>query len=126
MRVWSTDYNNAPKSHSQQSLPCLSRESAFSREKDVLPRIVVYSARATFLHFLARERRGCVFLVLRRGEVGLEVLLLLLLWQVLRRRRRWVILILRLRGGGWLDSTLVCLLLCFRRFGEGELMEEDE
>ena len=63
---------------------------------EVLPRVAVYSAKAAFLHFLARGRRGCVFLVLRRTEVGL-VLLWWWLWVVLRLR---VVVILRLRGGG--------------------------
>jgi hypothetical protein len=69
-------------------------------EKQILPRISVYSTGATFLHFLARGRRGCVILVLRRREVGLEVVLSL--WRVLQLR---VVLISRLRGDGLMDLT---------------------
>lgn len=71
-------------------------ESLVLLKSDVLPRVFVCSARGAFLHFLARGRRGCVFLVLRRTEVGL-VVLLWWLWEVLRLR---VVVILRLRGGG--------------------------
>jgi hypothetical protein len=88
MRVWSTDYSIT----SRFSILALSitEETPVRLEKQILPRIVVYSTRATFLHFLVRGRRGCVFLVLRKREVGLEVVLSL--WRVLRLR---VVLILR-------------------------------
>jgi hypothetical protein len=101
MRVCNTDYSYTLTL--QHSLPLTVTEETplcVLRTSKKLPRIVVYSVRATFLHFLVRGRRGCVFLVLRRGEVGLEVVLLLRRVSRLRVAATW-----RLREGDLLDST---------------------
>ena len=82
----------------------VTRGDALRAQRDVLPRVVVYSVRVTFLHFLARERRGCVFLVLRRRVVDLDVMLL---WWLSVALSLKVFLILRLRGGDRLYWTLL-------------------